>query len=76
MDIIVSFPDNLGKEISQLPDHNDLIVDATQQALRKRWLDKQAATSLKQADNGEYADENEVKAFFDQWSDYGLNGPS
>ncbi len=70
MDIIVRFPDNLGKEISQMPDHNDLIVHATQKALQERWLNDQTAKSLKQADNGEYADEAEVKRFLDKWSDY------
>jgi len=35
-------------EISQLPDHNDLIVHATQKALQGRWLNDQTAKGLEE----------------------------
>ncbi len=60
MDITVQFLDEIEKQLAQFPDGKIFIVHATERALRKRWLDEQTAVSIRQADNGEYADEKEV----------------
>lgn len=69
IDITIHFPDNIGKAVTQLPNMNEFLVQATEKALQERYLDTHTKAALQEADRGEYATE-EVEAFFAKWSDY------
>ncbi|MBF0369799.1 MAG: hypothetical protein HQL52_10110 [Magnetococcales bacterium] len=68
MDMVIHFPDELGKRVREQPDANDFIVKAAQTALEKQILGKELAESATQGDRGEYADPEEIEAFFDRWN--------
>ena len=69
MDIMVHFPDDVGKAVSQQPNVNEFLVNAAKNALRDRFLDEHTEIALQEAERGEYATE-EVSAFFAQWSNH------
>lgn len=69
MDITLQFPESLGEQLSKLPDPNGFVVDTVEKALHESWMDKKTLEALKRADEGKYADDADVKAFFDTWSD-------
>lgn len=71
MDITLQFPDNLEEQISKLKDPKSFIITATKKALFEQWKDDKTMKALKRADLGEYANDNEVKEFFEKWSDCG-----
>ncbi len=69
MDITINLPDAVGREVENLPNKHEFLVGVVKRGLQERWLDEQTMISLKQADSGEFAAENDVKAFFEKWSD-------
>jgi hypothetical protein len=68
MDITIHLPDAIGHELENLPNKDEFVLGVVKRGLKERWLDEQTAISIKQADKGEFADEKDVKAFFDKWS--------
>ncbi|MBF0448190.1 MAG: hypothetical protein HQL67_08330 [Magnetococcales bacterium] len=50
-----------------VPNRDEFLEDAVKQALEDRLLAEDIALSIQEADRGEYADDEEVKAFFDKW---------
>ena len=67
MDITIRLPDEVGKQVANLPNRDEFLEDAVKQALEDRLLAEDIASSIQEADRGEYADDVEVKAFFDKW---------
>ena len=68
VDLVIQFPDSVGQRLRRRSDANDFVVKATQAALEKQMLAQELAESAAQADRGEYADEEELKKFFDKWN--------
>lgn len=68
MNITITLADDLGKQVERLPNRDGFLLEVVRRGLKERWLDEQTEISLQQADRGDYADEKEVQAFFDKWS--------
>lgn len=67
VEMTFNFPDKLGQEIQAQPNSNEFVVKAAQKALLEEWQDEEVRKGLIEADNGEFASDQEVKAFFDKW---------
>ncbi len=57
----MTFPNELGQEIKESPNANDLVVQATQKNLLEEWQDEKTRKSMAQADAGEVVSHEEVK---------------
>lgn len=70
MDVTFSLPEELGKQIKNLPDGNEMVVTALQIFLERQIIARELAESSAQADRGEYASEEEMNEFWSKWSRY------
>nr|CRH07655.1 protein of unknown function [Candidatus Magnetococcus massalia] len=64
MDMVIHFPDKMGKVLQQKKDLQEFVVKATQAALEKQHIAESLAESAAQGDQGEYASEEEMRRFF------------
>jgi hypothetical protein len=68
MDMVIHFPDEIGKKLQEQQDANGLVVNATLAALEKQFIAQELSESSAQGNRGEYASEAEMAAFFSKWS--------
>ena len=72
MDVMLHLPDRLGKKLTELPDYNNFAAKVLQDALADQAeLDRYHRAKIKKGVQavkaGQFADEKDVEAFFDQW---------
>lgn len=72
MDVLLHLPDRLGQKLTELPDYNSFAAKVIQAALEEqveldRFQREKIQRGIQAAKAGQFADDRDVEAFFDQW---------
>lgn len=72
MDVLLRLPDQLGQNLTKLPNYDGCTAKAIQDALEEqadldRYQRAKIRKGMQAAKDGQFASDKEVEAFFDKW---------